>query len=169
MFQEVFAMTVHPTGPGSVAIHLTSADLAGRCAEAEELTEEAALSFARDAFARAGISPEGPIRLEIYPGRGGALVFAQGEPGRLWVSFGDFECLLSALRALPAPPSAGLVWWEGCYWLSLPAGETGVQAILSEYGDVRRPDAMTRARLAEYGRPIAGADPAAKLLRCFPV
>ena len=130
-------MTIQPIGAASVALYLTPADLKEHGLTPEGLTRELALTLTRDAFLRAGLPAEGPLEIEAYPDACGVLVFARrSEPPRIWLAFPDLEGLLAAARALWAvcPEEAALFFWEGRYWLSLPAGEEQTACRLSEFG-----------------------------------
>lgn len=163
-------MTIQSIGSGSAVLYITAADLKERGLTPAQLTLEEALKLARSAFAKSGMPLEGPIEIEAYPEACGVLVFARvAPPPRQWFSFSGFEELLSAVRALPALcQDSALAWLDGRFWLSLPGGERGMAACLSEFG--RTEDALTHpdARLAEHGRSILEQDAPAVLLRYFP-
>lgn len=153
-------MTIQPIGAESVALYITSADLLRRGLTPESLTAEETLELTRDAFAQSGLPADGPIEVEVYPDQWGVLVFAHlHSPQRLWLSFPDFETLLAALHACPLPAEGpALSWWEGRWWLSLPAAARDLHAALSEYGDTESPCPQTEARLAEYGQSVAAGE-----------
>lgn len=164
-------MTIQPIGSTSVALYITPADLKERGLTPSGLTLERALELTRDAFAQAGITLAGSIEIEAYPDACGVLVFARiSVPERIWFSFDGLEPLLTAARSLPDPlPDAALFWWEGRYWLSLPAGEGQAANRLSEFGRPETSHPHQEARLAEYGSVIADRGALAALLAFFPV
>ena len=164
-------MTIQPIGSTSAALYITPADLRERGLTPEGLTLERALELTRDALAQEGLALEGAIEIEAYPGACGVLVFARVRPPeRLWYSFGGLEPLLAAARSLPEPrPDAALFWWEGRWWLSLPAGAEQPANRLSEFGRLERTGPLQAARLAEHGRPVLDRDALGTLLEAFPV
>lgn len=136
------------------------------------LTLERALELTRDAFHEAGITLDGSIEIEAYPNACGVLVFARvpGPGASFGFSFDSLDPLLSAARALPVPRRhAQLLWWEGRYWLSLPAGADQAAAQLSEFGRSEDGRPHLEARLAEHGRPVLSGDALGALLTYFPV
>lgn len=163
-------MTIQPIGDQSVALYITHTDLRAHGLTPQSLTAQRALDMTRDAFRQSGLVLEGALEIEAYPDERGVLVFAHVRPPeRLWLSFPDFEVLLSAQRALSAPPEgAALYWWEGRYWLSLPGAAQAAQAVLSEYGRTEEAGPQQEARLAEHGLPIAGEELFSTLSRYFP-
>lgn len=163
-------MTIQPIGDESVALYITPADLRSHGLTPESLTAERALALTRDAFQQAGIELAGAIEIEAYPDESGVLVFAHVKPPeKLWLSFPDFEALLAAARALSAPPQgASLSWWEGRYWLSLPAAAGQAHAFLSEYGRTESVCPHQEARLAEHGQAIVHDDVFSTLAHYFP-
>ena len=163
-------MTIQPIGNASVALYITPADLKEHGLTPAGLTLERALELTRDAFHEAGITLDGSIEIEAYPNACGVLVFARvAPPPRQWFSFSGFEELLSAVRALPALcQDSALAWLDGRFWLSLPGGERGMAACLSEFGRTEGADTHPDARLAEHGRSILEQDAPAVLLRHFP-
>lgn len=164
-------MTIQPIGAASVALYLTPADLKEHGLTPEGLTRELALTLTRDAFLRAGLPAEGPLEIEAYPDACGVLVFARrSEPPRIWLAFPDLEGLLAAARALWAvcPEEAALFFWEGRYWLSLPAGEEQTACRLSEFGEEAEQAPFLDARLTEHARLILPRQALATLHRYFP-
>ena len=164
-------MTIQPIGSASVALYITPTDLKERGLTPAGLTLERALELTRDAFAQAGITLDGAIEIEAYPDESGVLVFARvSAPERLWFSFDELESLLAAARSLPVPrPDAALLWWEGRYWLSLPAEAEQAANRLSDFGRAEMPLPHQQARLAEYGRMILDCNALGVLLCFFPV
>lgn len=163
-------MTIQPIGDESVALYITPAELHSHGLTPESLTAERALALTKDAFAQAGIEPEGPIEIEAYPENSGVLVFAHVRPPeRLWASFADFEDLLDALRALPEPPEdAALTWWEERWWLSLPNSARQAHAVLGEFGRTEPSSPQRDACLAEHGSHVLAGDAVSALLHYFP-
>ncbi|SBV93294.1 conserved hypothetical protein [uncultured Eubacteriales bacterium] len=163
-------MTIQPIGAASVALYITPADLREHGLTPAQLTLEQALELTQTAFTEAGIALDGAIEIEAYPNACGVLVFARIRvPERLWLSFDDCEDLISAAQALTEPcPEAALLWCDGRWWLSLPAGQERLAGFLSEFGRSERPCPYLDARLAEHGRPILERDALAALLRHFP-
>ncbi|MDD5938283.1 MAG: hypothetical protein PUC36_04660 [Clostridiales bacterium] len=149
-------MTIQPIGNASVALYITPADLAEYGYTPAGLTLAQALVLTRAACADAGIVLEGTVEIEAYPECCGVLIFARVRPGGdQWFTFDDLEALLSAALALrPAAPDAALWWWEGRYWLSLPAGAERAAAVCCEFGALASPDPLRRARLEECGSSI---------------
>lgn len=163
-------MTIQPIGAASVALYITPADLKEHGLTPAQLTLERALVLTQTAFEEAGITLDGAIEIEAYPDACGVLVFARiRPPERVWLSFEDCEDLILAARALPVPcPLAALFWCDDRWWLSLPAEETGLAGLLSEFGRTERDCPYLEARLAEHGRPILDHDALSALLRHFP-
>ncbi len=77
---------------------------------------------------------------------------------------------LAAARALWAvcPEEAALFFWEGRYWLSLPAGEEQTACRLSEFGAEAEQAPFLDARLTEHARLILPRQALATLHRYFP-
>ena len=136
-----------------------------------QLTLERALDLTQTAFRQAGVALEGALEIEAYPDSLGVLVFAHVHPPeRVWFSFGELEEVLAAARALPEPrPEADLLWWEGRYWLSLPAEERHAIARLWEFGQEEPPRCQLEARLAEHARPVLQGNALTALLSYFPI
>ena len=149
-------MTIQPIGAASVALYLTPADLSAYGFTPADLTLKQALLLTRQACRGAGIDLEGNVEIEAFPEHCGVLVFAHVRPtGRAWFTFEDVEPVLGAALALrEKAPDAALWWWEGRYWLSLPAGEEGAGAVCCEFGSPCPPDPLLPARLEEGGRLI---------------
>ena len=151
-------MTIEPIGRASVALYLTPADLSrrGLSSTPGSLTLEQALELTREACGQAGIELDGAVEIEAYPECCGVLVFAHVRPmDPAWFVFDDIEPLLqAALELHKAPVDAGLWWWEGKYWLSLPRSAEGAQAVCQEFGSARQPDPLLPARLEEAGQAI---------------
>lgn len=164
-------MTIQPIGSASVALYITPADLKEHGLTPAGLTLEQALKLTRTAFRRAGMDLEGSIEIEAYPEACGVLVFARVRaPGRRWFSFGRLEELAAAARALSEPrPDAALLWWQGRWWLSLPAGAEGAAATLSEFGRSEAYRPHLEASLAEHGRTVLPAGALTEVLAYFPV
>ena len=164
-------MTIQPIGSSSVALYITPADLKEHGLTPAGLTLEQALKLTRSAFRQAGMDLEGAIEIEAYPESCGVLVFARvRRQARCWFSFGALEDLAAAARALPPPrPDAALLWWQGRWWLSLPAGAEGAAACLSEFGRSESHRPHLEACLAEHGRAVFPADALTALLAYFPV
>lgn len=164
-------MTIQSIGSASVALYITPADLQQYGLTPAELTLERALELTRAAFREAGITLEGSIEIEAYPERCGVLVFAHVQPPeRSWFSFACLEEVAAAARCLPEPcPEAELFWWEGRWWISLPAQRRGAAALLSEFGRQEHGLPHLEARLAEHGRRVLEEDALTRLLSYFPV
>lgn len=129
-------MTVQPTGPASVVLYITPGEWRDLGLGEREEKER----LARWALARAGVSPEGPLELEVFGADWGTLLFVRrlGEERR-WFSFDRLEDLLAAARSVDAPPErAALFWLDKRWWVSLPAEERRWVHILSEFGQPRR-------------------------------
>ncbi len=164
-------MTIQPIGAASVALYITPADLREHGLTPAQLTLERALELTQAAFQEAGMALDGAIEIEAYPDACGVLVFARIQaPPRLWFSFLDCEDLIAAAQALPAPcPEAALLWCDGRWWLSLPAGREQLAGFLSEFGRSEQDRPHLDARLAEHGTPVFTQDALASLLRYFPL
>lgn len=151
-------MTIEPIGRTGVALYLTPTDLArwGLSSTPGSLTLEQALTLTREACGQAGIVLDGAVEIEAYPECCGVLVFARVRPaGPSWFLFDDLEALLEAALALHANPvDAALWWWEGKYWLSLPPGAEGAEAVCREFGSPRQGNPLLEARLEEAGQAI---------------
>jgi negative regulator of genetic competence, sporulation and motility len=163
-------MTIQPIGTASVALYITPADLREHGLTPAQLTLERALELTQTAFDEAGITLDGAIEIEAYPNACGVLVFARIRvPEHLWLSFGDCEDLIAAAQAMPvACPEAALLWYDGRWWLSLPAGQERLAGLLSEFGRSERPCPYLDACLTEHGHPILERDALAALLQHFP-
>lgn len=163
-------MTIQPIGSASVALYITPADLKEHGLTPAGLTLEQALELTRSAFAEAGITLEGSIEIEAYPESCGVLVFARvKEPARLWFSFDGLEALLAGVHALPGPlEDTALLWWEGRWWLSLPADARQHANLLSEFGRCETHRPHLEARLAEHGTPVIAHGALDTLLSHFP-
>ncbi len=163
-------MTIQPIGSSSVALYITPADLKEHGLTPSGLTLERALELTQTAFRQAGIALDGSIEIEAYPNACGVLVFARVQaPERLWFSFDGLDPLLSAAHALAAPrPEGALLWWNGRYWLSLPAEEQQAAARLSEFGQEETSRPHLEASLAEHGSPVFTGDALTALLSYFP-
>lgn len=61
-------MTIQPIGSASVALYITPADLKEHGLTPAGLTLERALAITQTAFHEAGITLEGSIEIEAYPG-----------------------------------------------------------------------------------------------------
>lgn len=164
-------MTIQPIGSGSAALYITPADLKERGLTPAGLTLEQALELTRAAFRQAGLTLEGGVEIEAYPGSCGVLVFARVRtPERVWFSFGCLEDLTAAARALSRPlPDGALLWWAERWWLSLPAGAEQAAARLSEFGRCESHRPHLEASLAEHGQIIFPADALDGLLTRFSV
>ena len=164
-------MTIEPIGAASVALYLTPADLSRRGLPAVpgSLTLEQALELTREACGQAGIPLEGAVEIEAYPECCGVLVFAHVRPeGPSWFVFDGLEPLLRAALALHSTPvDAALWWWEGKYWLSLPPGAEGAEAVCREFASPRQGGALLAHRLEEEGQAIFPHHALAQLCRHF--
>lgn len=151
-------MTIEPIGAASVALYLTPADLRrrGLSPAPGSLTLKQALELTREACGRAGIVLDGAVEIEAYPECCGVLVFAHVRPeGPRWFTFDSLEALLEAALELHSTPVDGaLWWWEGKYWLALPAGAEEAAAVCREFGSPRQGDALLQERLEEAGQAI---------------
>ena len=163
-------MTIQPIGSTSVALYITPADLREHGLTPAGLTLERALELTQSAFQEAGITLDGSIEIEAYPDACGVLVFARVKPpARLWFSFGGLESLLEGVQALPsALEDTALLWWEGRWWLSLPADAQQHANLLSEFGRCETDRPHLEARLAEHGTPVIPHAALATLLDQFP-
>ena len=163
-------MTIQPIGDGSAALYLTAADLEQRGLTGGELTPDQAAELARDAFRDAGLPFSGTVEIEAFPDLSGVLVFVRlTPPERRWVLFGGLDNLLAALAHLPADSVPALYLWEESYWLSLPPEARGEEAVLAEFGSVRRLAQLEEARLLEYGQLLASGEEFLAFRRCFHV
>ena len=164
-------MTIQPIGSASVALYITPADLKEHGLTPAGLTLERALELTRTAFRQAGMDLEGSIEIEAYTESCGVLVFAHVRPPeQRWFSFACLEDLAAAARVLDQPrPDAALLWWEGRWWLSLPAGAEQTAVRLSEFGRSEAGRPHLEASLAEHGRMVFPADALAGVLTYFPV
>ncbi len=164
-------MTIQPIGSASVALYITPADLEEHGLTPEELTLDRALELTRTAFRQAGISLEGGIEIEAYPESCGVLVFARvTRAERSWLSFDSLELAAAGARCLEQPlPDGALLWWAGRWWLSLPAGEEGAAARLSEFGRTETHRPHLEAWLAEHGRMVLPSCALSALAGDFPV
>lgn len=164
-------MTIQPIGTTSMALYITPSDLEKHGLTPDGLTLERALELTQTAFEQAGLALDGTVEIEAYPDPCGVLVFAHVRaPERSWFRFDCLEDLLAAARSLPEPrPQADLVWWRGCYWLSLSAGEGRAIARLSEFGQEERALPHLEAQLMEHGEPVLSGDTLTSLLVYFPV
>lgn len=164
-------MTIQPIGATSMALYITPNDLKEHGLTPDQLTLERALDLTQTAFRQAGVALEGALEIEAYPDSLGVLVFAHVHPPeRVWFSFGELEEVLAAARALPEPrPEADLLWWEGRYWLCLPAEERHAIARLWEFGQEEPPRCQLEARLAEHARPVLQGNALTALLSYFPI
>jgi len=149
-------MTIQPIGTASVALYLTPADLSQYGITPAALTLKQALFLTRQACQGAGIDLEGSVEIEAYPECCGVLVFARVRPtGTLWFTFPDIEPVLGAALALrDTDTEAALWWWEGQYWLSLPAEDSRGAAVCCEFGSPQPADPLLPARLEECGQAI---------------
>lgn len=149
-------MTIEPIGGAGVALYLTPADLARRGYSPASLTLEQALELTKEAGEEAGIALEGRVEIEAYPECCGVLIFAHIRPtGPVWFTFDELEPLLQAALALwGTGADGGLWWWEGKYWLSLPAEAEGAAAVCREFGSPRQVPPLLEARLKEAGQAI---------------
>ena len=163
-------MTIQPIGSTSVALYITPADLKEHGLTPAGLTLERALALTQSAFAEAGITLEGAIEIEAYPDACGVLVFARVKPARrLWFSFDSLEELLAGVQILPAPPEeTALLWWEGRWWLSLPADARRHASLLSEFGRCERDRPHLEASLTEHGTCVLAHAAVDTLLDYFP-
>ena len=154
-------MTIQPIGATSMALYITPNDLKEHGLTPDQLTLERALDLTQTAFRQAGVALEGALEIEAYPDSLGVLVFAHVH---------QLEEVLAAARALPEPrPEADLLWWEGRYWLSLPAEERHAIARLWEFGQEEPPRCQLEARLAEHARPVLQGNALTALLSYFPI
>lgn len=162
-------MTIQPIGPESVALYLTPADLREHGLTPEELTRDLALVLTRRAFQQSGLPAEGPMEIEAYPDPCGVLVFARlREPAPRWFSFEGLEPLLAAAGSLPVDgPDAALAFYDGCYWLSIPAGDVQAACRLSEFG-APAADPFLDAKIAERGAVLIPGAALSVLLHWFP-
>lgn len=151
-------MTIEPIGRASVALYLTPADLSRRGLPTTpgSLTLEQALALTREACGQAGIPLEGAVEIEAYPECRGVLVFAHVRPaGPDWFTFDGLEPLVrAALELRTTPVDAGLWWWEGRYWLSLPPGASAAGTVCREFGRPRQDLPSLPARLEKEGQVI---------------
>lgn len=163
-------MTIQPIGNASVALYITPADLRERGLTPAGLTLEEALELTQSAFAEAGLTLEGSVEIEAYPDACGVLIFARIQPPRrLWFSFDVLEDLLAGAQILPeAPEDTALLWWEGRWWLSLPADAQRHANLLSEFGRCEQSRPHLEASLAEHGTPVLSHAAVATLLNHFP-
>ena len=163
-------MTIQPIGSASVALYITPADLKEHGLTPAGLTLERALELTQSAFREAGITLDGSIEIEAYPDACGVLVFARVKaPAQLWFSFSGLEELLDGVRALPsALEDTALLWWEGRWWLSLPADAQIHANLLSEFGRCETHRPHLEARLAEHGTPVLSHAALSTLLTHFP-
>ena len=163
-------MTIQPIGSASVALYITPADLKAHGLTPAGLTLERALEITQSAFQEAGITLDGSIEIEAYPEACGVLVFARVKPPeRLWYSFEGLEGLLAGVQTLPEPlEDSALLWWEGRWWLSLPAGAQRHANLLSEFGRSEAHRPHLEAQLAEHGTPVIPHAALATLLDHFP-
>ena len=164
-------MTIQSIGSASVALYITPADLKEYGLTPAELTLERALELTRTAFRQAGIDLEGSIEIEAYPENCGVLVFAHVRlPERVWFSFERLEDVAAAARSIPKPcTETVLFWWEEQWWLSLPAGEEGAAAHLSEFGRCEEDRPHLTACLTEHGTRVLEENALAGILPYFPV
>lgn len=163
-------MTIQAIGTAGAALYLSPEDLRAEGFSCGELPPERALEVIRRACRRAGIALEGPLEIDAFPSGKGVLLFARTcRPRRHWLVFDCIEDLLAGGRALAEPPEeAALFWWEGRWWLSLPAEETRSAAVLSEFGQPCRPGEGAEARIEEHGAQVFSRAAFARLRDYFP-
>ncbi len=149
-------MTIQPIGTAGAVLYLTPADLSQYGFTPTGLTLDQALTLTRHACRREGICLDGAVEIEVYPECCGVLVFAHARrTGPLWFTFDGLEPLISAALALRQEPvDAALWWWQGRYWLSLPAQAESAAAVCAEFGAQRPADPALAARLDREGRAI---------------
>lgn len=162
-------MTIHAISHASVALYITPTDLLEHGLTPGTLTLERALTLARDAFAEAGVEPEGSMEIDAFPDACGVLIFARVKPPEeIFFSFSDSDALIRAVQVLPAlPGESALNWWDGMYWLSIPGGDPRAAAILSEFGQQRTCCPCLSGRITEYGRALLRGDVIGTLKKYF--
>ncbi len=149
-------MTIHPIGTAGVAVYLTPDDLSEYGFTPASLTLKQALLLTRRACRQVGIDLTGPVEIEAYPECCGVLVFAHvRSEGGPWFVFDDIEPVIQAAIALPyIDLDAALWWWQDKYYLSLPQGEEGAEAVCAEFGAGVPFDPLLPGRLEEDGQVI---------------
>lgn len=164
-------MTLQPIGPAGAVLFVTPADLRPYGLAPGELTATLALKLARAACLEAGLPAEGGIELAAYPDPCGVLLFARFTPAAAaWFLFETAEDLIAAAHALAqGPPGAALHYYEGRFWLSLPAGNTASACRLAEFAAPAPSGPVFEALLCEHGAPVLAEDALAVLRHFFPV
>ena len=157
-------MTIHSTGPLSVALYIDAGELTLWDSRWEmRIDSRWARQLVCDAFSGLGLPAQGDMEVEAIAGAAGVLVFASLLPHRarapLFCRFRLLDDLLAALQALPVlPPLGQVVYYQDEYilfFLCSPAQCVVVSETLTEYGQLSSHHAAFALFLQDQGRMIA--------------